>query len=419
MSEFLERRKKLSKELSQTQAYVVASAPECVRNYDVHFPYRQNSHFYYLTGLDEPHLILVLLKGRSILFVAPEDPVRKIWLGPRLCVKDIKEKGEFDEVYEVTKFSEKVQPLLKDVKEVFYKKTGFLDKEIEEAISSKNTTSNFGQIAEMRFVKSGEEIRLMKKSAKISSSAHQSVMKAARKGVGERALSGLFFKEVLKGGAGRLAYESIVAAGPNGVILHYCKNDSLCEDKRLLLIDAAGEFEHYASDITRTYPINGKFEPFQKDIYEALLEVQISTIEEVAPGKHFQEIQDHCTKGICEVLKRFKILTESPDEIFDKKLYVKYFPHYVGHFLGLDVHDTEDLKDAKTKPFVEGVCLTVEPGIYISEEDSDAPSFMKGLGIRIEDDILVTKGGFENLSESCPKGVKEMEALVGKNPELI
>ncbi len=272
-------------------------------------------------------------------------------------------------------------------------------------------------LGELRARKAEEEIQMLRKSCQISSEAHVQIMRATRPGVSERELYGLFLYETMRRGAQREGYAAIVASGHHATALHYKSNDDICNDGELLLVDAGSEYNYLSADITRTFPVNGKFSSVQKAVYDEVLSIQKQMVAAVKPGIGFKELNEKCINLTSESLIKLGLLKKSKDEIIEKRLFVKYYPHGLGHYLGMDVHDVGAYYNSsmtESVKFQPGYVLTIEPGIYIPKDDESAPPEMRGIGIRIEDDVLVTTEGFEVLTHDCPKEVAELEDIIGK-----
>ena len=255
---------------------------------------------------------------------------------------------------------------------------------------------------------------MMKKTTQITCEAHQELMKSVKPGINERTIHGLFLKEIMARGAAREAYTSIVASGNNATTLHYTLNDQVMQEGDLLLVDAGAEYNFFSGDVTRTYPINGRFTEVQKRIYTKILDVQKKLISMTKPGVPFEDFQKQAIEGLVEIMLSEKMLTGKASEIIESKEYKKYYPHGSSHWLGMDVHDVGLYNiDGRSRKLEPGMCFTIEPGIYIPRHNSSAPQELQGIGIRIEDDILVTNEGYVNLTESCPKEVDDLENLIG------
>lgn len=431
MTAFKERRQKLG-QLIKGDALIVAAHPESVRNNDVHHAYRQDSNLFYLTGFEEPESVLVFRPGHqpeTVLFVREKNEERETWEGFRYGPEGAKEFFGADEAYVIEEFQERVPKLLSDVDKVYYSLFSnheFDDQFKQALLSVKRMRSRSGRgiltisdcyslLGEMRVRKSESEVATMKKACDISAQAHIDVMRAIKPGVNERALYGTFLQSIMQGGCAREGYGGIFASGNNATTLHYVFNDQVCQDGDLFLIDAGGEFDYYSADITRTYPVNGKFSETQKRVYEKVLSLQKHLITMVKPGMTKKSLQDETIRGLVDIMIEEKVLSGSPTQLIENLEYKRYYPHNVGHWLGLDVHDAGLSEvNGEARAFEPGFVLTIEPGIYIPADDDKVPEELRGLGIRIEDDILVTAEGHVNLTASAPKEVAELEAIIGQ-----
>lgn len=430
--DYAARRQKLLSKLDKQSAAIFFSSSEVLRNGDVHFPFRQNSSFHYFTGFPEPDAVAVFLPGRKegeyILFNRAKDPLMERWLGPRIGQEDACKVYGADEAFDIAKLEEKIIELLAGRKLISYEfaKHQAWDLKINEWVSKLQHSHRKGGTApqqlsnisiisdEMRLIKSSEEIALLKKAAEISASAHKLLMKKCKPDIFEYELEAKFDYEVKRQRCRFLAYSTIVGGGGNACILHYDQNKDLLKEGDLVLIDAGGEYENYAADITRTFPVNGKFTANQSAIYELVLGAQQAVIEAIRPGLIWSRLQEiaveHLTKGLIDL----KILSGDLKEALEKKSYIEYYMHNIGHWLGLDVHDVGSYKvDGEWRPLEEGMVLTVEPGLYLSPNDKLDRKWWN-IGIRIEDDVLVTSNGCEVLTKSVPKTIKEIEGLMAE-----
>ena len=430
ISVFKDRRDKLAK-MMKGSALVIPAHPHFVRNNDCQFQFRQDTNLMYLTGYEEPEAVFVFRPGcnpETTLFVLPKDPTKEVWEGFLFGPDAAKSTYGMDQAYTTEQLETELPKLLEEVDDIYYSMfwntefDQFMMKTLKD-LSTKASRTNSGHktvkdpkalIGELRLIKSDFDIQQMRKASQISVEAHIEVMKAAKPGINERALEGVFLKAIMERGCPGVAYNSILAGGANACTLHYVFNDQDIPDGKMFLIDAGAEWNYYAGDITRTYPINGKFTPAQKDLYEAMLVIQKNAVEGVKPGNSREAIQKQCISELMDLLMDLKLLKGSKDEHIEKKDYLKYYMHGIGHWLGMDVHDAGLVqKNGEPRPLEEGICLTIEPGIYIPADDQDAPEELRGTGIRIEDDILVTADGHENMTKACPKEVDELEAIIG------
>ena len=426
---YADRRSKLGAMLPKNSAVVIAGAAVQYRNADSSHAFRQDSNFWYLTGFNEPESTLVLLINeskdvQSIAFVPKKDALKEIWdgyrAGPNGAVKD----HGFDLAFDNTEIDERLPGLLAGYNQVFYPvgKSQKLDADVIDWIKtarSKDRHSSPIDIADAsskigneRLIKDEDEIEIMKKACQISAEAHVEAMKFVKPGMNEQELEAFYQYQFSKRGGRFAAYTPIVAGGENACVLHYVENSKALKDGDLVLVDAGCEFELYASDITRTYPINGKFTAAQLAIYEVVLEAQQKSIEAVTVNNNVMDSQIISEKVITQGLIDLGILNGSMEELHETGAFKDFYMHKIGHWLGIDVHDagdyTEDGEYMKYKP---GMVTTVEPGIYISST-ANVKDQWKGIGIRIEDNILVTAKGNQNLTDFVPSNPKEIEALM-------
>lgn len=431
MSEYEKRRKALLKKINPNSIVIIPAANEIVRNGDSHYLFRQNSDFYYLTGFNEPEAVLVLAPkhkdGEYILFNRVRDLSREIWDGPRAGQEGARRKYGADVAYPYAEFSEKLPDLLQG-RETIYYPLGVNEVFDELVMASVNTLrakvrggikspSAFIDIAdslhEMRLFKSSAEIEVMQKAADISVSAHQRAMKACKPGMFEYQLEAELIQEFITNGARAAAYSSIVGAGKNSCVLHYVENNEKIKDGDLVLIDAGCEYQNYASDITRTFPANGKFTGEQRAIYDLVLEAQLAAIKSVKPGALWTVPQTTVVKIITQGLVDLGLLKGNVDNLIEKEAYFDFYMHRAGHWLGLDVHDVGQYRvNDKWRKLQPGMVLTVEPGIYISSHLKNVPKRWHNIGVRIEDDVVVTPKGRHVLTDKLVKSADDVEALM-------
>lgn len=428
MEVFKKRRVKLG-DLIFEKALVIAAHPNYVRNNDVHHNYRQDSNFYYLTGFEEPSCVFVFRPGKTpqtVMFVQPKDIVHETWDGFRYGVEGVKQHFNIDEAYSIYQLSEKLPHLLGECDDILYKMNfnPDMDRIFHDTLNTlraRNGRSGKSMpsvidpsevLGELRLVKDEDEVELMKKACQISAEAHIELMKAAKPGVNERQLHGVFINEIMQRGAAREGYGTIVASGDSANTLHYVFNDQECKDGDLLLIDAGAEFGYYTGDITRTFPVNGKFSAVQKRIYQRVLDIQKNVCAMVKPGVTKKDLQDLAVEQLVELMIDEKILKGEKENIISQGEYRKFYPHGIGHYLGLDVHDAGLSEiDGEPRKLEAGMCLTIEPGLYIPMNTEGVPDEVKGIGIRIEDNLLVTESGNLNMTSAVPKEVDEIENL--------
>ena len=426
---YTERRNKLGSMLPKNSAVVIAGASTQYRNADSSHAFRQDSNFWYLSGFNEAESTLVLLINenkdvQSIVFVPEKDELKEIWDGYRAGPEGaIKDHG-FDLAFNNTEIDQRLPDLLAGRNQVFYPvgKSQRLDADIIEWIKSAKSKDRHSsaidiadassKVGNQRLIKDEDEIKTMKKACQISAEAHVEAMKFVKPGMTEQEMEAFYQYEFSKRGGRFSAYTPIVAGGENACVLHYVENSKPLKDGELLLVDAGCEFELYASDITRTYPINGKFTAPQLAIYEVVLEAQLKSIEAISTNNNVMDAQIISEKVITQGLIDLGILQGSMEELHAAGAFKDFYMHKIGHWLGIDVHDAGDyMEDGDYMKFKPGMVTTVEPGIYISSS-SDVEDKWKGIGIRIEDDILVTADGNENLTAFVPSNPKEIEALM-------
>jgi len=415
--------------LPKNSAVVIAGASTQYRNADSSHAFRQDSNFWYLSGFNEAESTLVLLINeknnvQSIAFVPEKDELKEIWDGYRAGPEGAMKDYGFDLAFNNTEIDQRLPDLLAGHNQVFYPvgKSKTLDGDIIEWIKSAKSKDRHSsaidiadassKIGNQRLIKDEDEIEIMKKACQISAEAHVEAMKFVKPGMTEQEMEAFYQYEFSKRGGRFSAYTPIVAGGENACVLHYVENSKPLKDGELLLVDAGCEFELYASDITRTFPINGKFTAPQLAIYEVVLEAQVKSIEAISTNNNVMDAQIISEKVITQGLIDLGILQGSMDELHAAGAFKDFYMHKIGHWLGIDVHDAGDyMEDGDYMKFKPGMVTTVEPGIYISSS-SDAEDKWKGIGIRIEDDILVTADGNENLTAFVPSNPKDIEALM-------
>ncbi len=428
---FEARRKAFINYLPDYSLVVIPNKPISIRSNDVEYKYKPNSDFYYLTGLDEPNSICILKKEKKsfqfILLVEPKDKNREIWTGKKIGLERAKSIFKADLSFPVLNFETTFRELTKDIEFLYF--TFGVDKELDLKVinifnelktsnrttikSPKSISDSRDIIHKMRLIKDKYEIACMEKAAEISKNAHILAMTYAREGSYEYELEAILEYRFRHNGSNGPAYPSIVGSGNNCTILHYIENNKKIKKNDLILIDAGCEYDYYASDLTRTFPENKKFTSAQKDIYSIVLEAQLKAIQEVKPGKTLNHCHDKALSVIVDGLKSIGLLKGTKDKIIKNGEYKKFFMHKIGHWLGLDVHDAGPYYDEKGNPLKlsSGMVLTIEPGIYISDDLLDVPEMYRGIGIRIEDDVLVTKKGHKVLTQGTPKTINEIELL--------
>jgi Xaa-Pro aminopeptidase len=407
---------------------IIPTVPEHERTLGIPFPFRPDSNFLYLSGFLEPSAIIVLLGGKSILFCQEKNDEAKIWTGELVGTERAVSDFGFDEAYPIEKLDEKMLEFLSGQKHIFVpyanksliaRTFGWIGKMNQQkphvAEFSPHVSDVCHPIAEMRLVKDTEEIDIMRKAAEISAHAHIAVMNAClTRRLMERGLEAEFHTYLRnRGGDPSHAYPTIVAGGKNACVLHYTENNTMLEYGDLVLVDAGGELDGYAADITRTFPVDGIFSVEQRALYTIVFDAQKTAIEQIRPGNTYQDPHVAAVRVITEGLVRLGLLSGDVDYLIENQLYKKFFPHRTSHWIGLDVHDVGDYTvGSEWRMLQPGMVLTVEPGIYIQPDDESVDSIWRGIGIRIEDDILVTKEGYEILSAAAPKEIDAIENLM-------
>jgi Xaa-Pro aminopeptidase len=428
-----ERRRRLLAQMESGGVAVVATAAQHLRNGDNEFPFRPDSDFHYLTGFSEPNAVVVLCKGREqgeqILFLQPRNREQETWTGRRLGVERAPAALQFDEAHPVEALDELLPKLLRG-RDPLYFRTGMradLDARLLGIVQTLRTKVRelnpapariidpSALLHEMRVRKDAGELAAMRKAAQISSAAHVAAMRATAPGRTEYEIEALLEYEFRRRGATGPAYPCIVASGGNATILHYHENDRRMAAGELLLVDAGSEVDCLASDVTRTWPVGGRFTPAQRRVYEIVLAAQHAAIATVKPGAGFNDAHDVALRVLIGGLRDLALLAGSVDEILVSRSYRRFYMHRTGHWLGMDVHDVGAYYRQGSEPrrLEAGMVVTVEPGLYFDEEDATIPAEYRGIGVRIEDDVLVTADGNEVLTRDCPKEIVELEALVG------
>lgn len=429
---FAERRSKLAQKI-MGKALIVAAHPEQIRNHDVHYAYRQDSNMYYLTGFEEPESILLFRPGmdpETVMFVRRRDKERETWDGFRYGPEGVEREFRADKAYPIEEFEKVAPELLKGFWEVYYRlyKNLGMDVKVQNVLEKLQTMqgrTGYGLttildadelIGEMRLKKSDHDLANLRKACEISAESHLAAMRFTRPGVNERQVQAVLAHHFLMKGAQREGYNHIVAAGNNATTLHYNFNDQECKNGDLLLIDSGAEYNYFTGDITRSFPVNGKFTEAQAKVYQAVLDVQKKIIEFVKPGIVFKQLHEMGASLLTDVMLDLGLLTGRKEDIMAANEHRKYYPHGIGHWLGMDVHDAGlYYQKGDPRPIEAGMCFTVEPGIYIPADDTSVHASLRGIGIRIEDNILVTPNGYENLTSRCPKEIADLEKVVGQS----
>jgi Xaa-Pro aminopeptidase len=430
-AEFKKRRKQIANMIGDDSIAIVKAKDICLRNGDADYKYRPDSNFYYLSGCHEANAMVVIVPngeyGDDLLFCREIDKTNIIWNGPMLGLSDAKDKLLFDKAYDIN-FLDSIIPKLMAGRDKVYFMLGadsnFDKKIVEWTIAVKKEKWSKSQaphelislkslLDDMRVYKSKEEIKCMQQSANIAAEAHIKMMQGCQPGLYEYNLNAEFLHHLTNHNS-QASYLPIIGGGDNACILHYINNNHELKDGDLVLIDAGAEYDYYASDITRTFPVNGQFSKDQKDIYNIVLAAHSAALDKAKPGCHWNEPHEAAVEVITQGLIDLGLLTGDLQTNINEHSYAKYYMHKTGHWIGLDVHDCGDYSiDGLWVELEKNMVMTIEPGIYISE-DSKAPDKYKGIGIRIEDDVLITKDGHKILSNNVPRTVEEIESIMRK-----
>jgi Xaa-Pro aminopeptidase len=426
--------KKFIESIGKDAIAIVPAAHEVTRSYDTEFKFHQDPDFYYLTGFPEPDAIAVIApsnkKNPYTLFVRPRDPKMETWYGRREGTEGAVKNYGADKALPIEKFEQELAKLVNGHEKLYYRFG--VDNKLDQQILQYLSAQRFGRlktaypphtivdpillIHDMRLHKTPEEIEIMQKSADLAVEAHILAMQKTKPGMNESQIEAIIEHYFRMNGAGGVSYNSIIGSGANATILHYVENNAPLRDGDLLLVDAGAHFQGYASDITRTFPVNGRFTKAQREVYDIVLDVEMACLEATKKGNTVKQRHELSIELLTDGMKQLGLLKGKTKELIKKKAYEKYYMHGVGHYLGMDVHDAgryfTDAKAKNSRPFAAGMVLTVEPGLYIPPDDKDAPSKYRGIGIRIEDDILVTEDGNVNLTAKCPKQAEEIEELM-------
>ncbi|MEP6653730.1 MAG: aminopeptidase P N-terminal domain-containing protein [Myxococcales bacterium] len=428
---FAERRSRLAALLGPRSALVLASPPERLRNGDVQYKFRQDSDILYLTGFDEPGTVVVLRPDHPttpfVMFVRPRSPADEIWTGRRAGIEGAVARFGAGAAFPIAELDAKLPEVLAGVEDIHvaFGHDEDWDARVLRVLGRMRAAERRGQRApvrlvdarltlhEMRLFKSAAEIAQLRRAAEITAQAHIGAMRAAKGGVGEHEIEALIDYTFRRQGGTGPGYPSIVGGGANAVILHYVENSASLEDGKLLLIDAGCEVAGgFTADVTRTFPVGRPFSPAQRRVYQAVLDVQIAAIEAVRPGATIDAIHNQVVEQLTQKMVELGLLEGEVPALIEKGAHKPFYMHRTSHWLGLDVHDVGFYSiEGAARPLQPGMVLTIEPGLYIAE-DAAAPAELRGIGVRIEDDILVTATGYENLTQSTPKSVAELEALV-------
>ncbi len=429
---FKKRRQKVMTGLNGA-ALIVASHPELIRNDDVHYPYRQDSNLYYLTGFEEPESVLLLRPGQnpeSVMFVRTKNIERETWDGFRFGPEATQKEFLVDAVYPIEDFEKKSVELLKGYEELYYRmyKNPDMDLKIQNVLLQLKRSygrSGYGLmtlkdadtfLGEYRLIKDENDLKNLRKACEISAEAHLQAMKFVRPNVTERQVQAVLSHTFYSQGSAREGYNYIVASGNNATTLHYNFNDQVCESGELLLIDAGCENNFHTGDITRTFPVNGRFTPIQKKVYEGVLKIQKEIIALIKPGLFFKDLHAMGENLLTDLMLELSLVSGRKEDVIKSNEHRKYYPHGIGHWLGMDVHDSGlYMIKGQPRPIQAGMTFTVEPGLYIPANDKSAPAELRGIGIRIEDNILVSDKGCEVLTSIAPKEVDDIEKVMNKS----
>ncbi|MBU6198722.1 MAG: Xaa-Pro aminopeptidase [Xanthomonadaceae bacterium] len=428
--EFVRRRKQLMRIVGNEGICIVPAAPERVRNNDSHYPYRQDSDFHYLTGFAEPEAVLALIPGRehgeAILFCRERDPEREAWDGVRAGQQGAVSEFGMDDAFPIGDIDDILPGMLEGRARVYYhfgrdaefdvQLIGWVNRvraRIKQGARAPHEFVALGHILhDLRLYKTRDELRVMRKAAQIAAAAHVRAMRAVRPGMNEHEIEAELLHEFRRRGAVP-SYEPIVGGGANGCVLHYRANNAPLRDGDLLLVDAGAEYQCYASDITRTFPVNGKFTPEQRALYDLVLAAQHAAIDQVRPGKPFGAYHDAAVRTLTAGLIKLGLLKGGIEKNIREQTYRKFYMHKTGHWLGLDVHDVGDYRvDGEFRELEPGMVVTVEPGLYIAPDAKGVAAKWRGIGIRIEDDVVVTKGDPEVITTAVPNDPDAIEALM-------
>ena len=429
-AEYARRRRQLMRMAGEDAILVLPAAPVRVRSHDTHYPYRQDSDFWYLCGFPEPDAVLVLVPGRkhgeALLFCRERDPEREAWDGPRFGQDGAVESFGMDDAYPIEDLDEILPGLLEGRSRVYYhfgrdaefdlKLIGWVNRvraQVRHGAQPPHEFLELGHLLhEQRLFKSRDEIRLMDKAAAISVRAHQAAMRAARPGIHEYELQAEV-ERVFRAADACPAYASIVGAGANGCVLHYVANTGKARDGELVLIDAGAEYRNYAADITRTFPVNGRFTKEQRALHDLVGAAQAAALACARPGVAFAALHETVVEVLSEGLLRLGLLKGSLEKCIAGEHYRQFYRHKSGHWLGLDVHDVGDYRiDGQSRLLEPGMVLTIEPGLYVGADDTTVAAKWRGIGIRTEDDVLVTADGHRVLTEGLARSAEEIEAFM-------
>lgn len=425
-------RKELIEQMNSGSVAIFANAPVTMRNHDTEHIYNPDPNFYYLTGFDEQESICVIApdhpKHKYVLFVLPKDEKAEIWNGKRVGVKDACAIYGADKAYSINKFDKKIGKYLEDAEHLYY--TLGSNKHVDDALLSRFKQAVRSRIrsgkgihtlvdpspilSEMRLIKNDEELQRIRQATDITVDGHIAAMVAARPGMYEYELEGIVDATFRSNGANGSAFPTIVASGGNATTLHYTTNNCEIKDNTLVLIDAGADYQRYCGDVTRTFPVNGTFTEAQREIYQTVLDAHYAIIDTIRPGVSIDEPHQKSIELLTEGMLSLGLLKGKTKKLIKKEKYKQFYMYRVGHMLGLDVHDVNCVRDAEGefKTFEPGMVLTIEPGLYVADGTKKVPTKYLGIGVRIEDDILVTENGYEVLTDTVPKEIDAIEELM-------
>ena len=423
-AELAERRRRFQSQLGEGVALVPGSHSS-IRSHDTDYPFRQDSDLWYLTGFEQPEAVAVFTAKRFSFFVQPRDPLQETWNGRRPGVAGAVARFGADEAFPIGELAERLPGLIENKPRLWHSfgRDRALDERVVAALADVRSRGRRGVTApgevvsphdlihEMRRLKSESELEIMRAASAISAEAHHRAAHLCRDGVREYELEAELLRAFRRGGGAGPAYNPIVGAGDNATILHYVENKDRLEAGQLVLIDAGVELHGYASDVTRTYPVGGRYEGAARDVYQVVLDAQAAAFRAVVPGVTLPEIHAAALRQLVLGLVSLGALSGDVDELIRTEAYRPFYMHSTSHLLGLDVHDVGSyFVDGKPRPLEPGVCFTVEPGLYFSTSEPKSPAHLRGIGVRIEDDLVITPGGFENLTAAIPREISDVEA---------
>lgn len=429
--EFARRRQRFMRSLGKGDAAVFVSARETLRNGDVDYPFRQDSTFYYLTGFEEPDTIAVLRPGADkpyTLLVRPHDPLMAVWVGPRAGVEGALDRHGADAAYPVEERDQRLRELLDGARTVWFSlgDANPVQETIISIVASRRQQAQRGAtpieairdpeplVDAMRLIKTPSEVRSLQRAIDVTGAGLDAAIRATRPGMHEYEVQAVLEQVYRSEGSVRDGFPTIAASGVNSCTLHYTDNRRQIQNRELMLLDTGAEWDLYSADVTRTYPANGRFTAPQRAVYDIVLEAQRKGMERARPGHTFHDVHDASLRTLVEGLIDLKVLRGSIDSIIERETYRHVYMHSTSHWLGLDVHDAGPYREGKKSvPLRPGMVLTVEPGLYFASGTKGVPKRLQGIGIRIEDDVLVTKDGYRNLSRRIPSAPDDLEAMVG------